>query len=62
MPEQSISLRSVYQLRVDAADQPIRFRIPAYQRGFRWAPRQVEQLLEDIRDFARRENPHLEDF
>ena len=45
MPEQSISLRSVYELRVDVSDQPIRYRIPAYQRGFRWASRQVEQLL-----------------
>lgn len=62
MPEQSISLRSVYELRVDVSDQPIRYRIPAYQRGFRWASQQVEQLLEDIRDFARRENPQPEDF
>lgn len=62
MTEQSISLRSVYELRVDASDRPIRYRIPAYQRGFRWASRQVEQLLEDIRDFARRENPQPEDF
>ncbi len=62
MPEQNISLRSVYELRVDASDQPIHYRIPAYQRGFRWASRQVEQLLEDIRDFARRENPQPKDF
>ena len=34
MSEQSISLKSVYELRVDAADQPIRYRIPHYQRGF----------------------------
>lgn len=62
MPEQTISLKSVYELRVDAADQPIRYRIPHYQRGFRWDSRQVEQLLEDIRDFARREHPQPEDF
>lgn len=62
MPEQHISLRSVYELRVDAADQPIRYRIPHYQRGFRWEQRQVEQLLEDIHDFTRRENPQPEDF
>lgn len=61
MPEQIISLRSVYELRVDATDQPIRYRIPYYQRGFRWTSRQVEQLLEDIRDFSRRENPQPED-
>jgi len=62
MPDQSISLRSVYELRVDDSDQPIRYRIPAYQRGFRWTSRQVEQLLEDIREFVRRENPQPEDF
>ena len=62
MTEQCISLRNVYELRVDASDQPIRYRIPAYQRGYRWASLQVEQLLEDIRDFARRENPQPEDF
>ncbi len=62
MPEQSISLRSVYELRCDASDQPIRYRIPAYQRGFRWESQQVEQLLEDIRDFARREDPQPVDF
>lgn len=62
MPEQSVSLRSVYELRVDESDQPVRYRIPAYQRGFRWESRQVEQLLDDIRDFARRESPQPEDF
>lgn len=62
MTEQSISLKSVYELRVDALDQPVRYRIPAYQRGYRWTSRQVEQLLEDIRDFVRRENPQPEDF
>ena len=62
MPDQSISLKSVYALRVDATDQSIRYRIPHYQRGFRWGPRQVEQLLEDIHDFTRREHPQPEDF
>lgn len=62
MHEQSIRLKSVYELRVDATDQPIRYRIPHYQRGFRWESRQVEQLLEDIREFSRRENPRPEDF
>lgn len=62
MPEQRISLKSVWELRVDAADRPIRYRIPHYQRGFRWESRQVEQLLEDIHEFTRRENPQPEDF
>lgn len=62
MPEESISLRSVFELRVDDNDYPVRYRIPAYQRGFRWDARQVEQLLEDIRDFVHRENPQPEEF
>lgn len=62
MSEQNISLKSVYELRVNAEDRPIRYRIPHYQRGFRWESRQVEQLLDDIHDFARRENPQPEDF
>ena len=36
--------------------------IPAYQRGFRWNPTQVTQLLDDIREFARRQNPQPEEF
>ena len=28
----------------------LRFRIPSYQRGYRWEPQQVIQLLEDIAD------------
>lgn len=62
MYEQSIRLKSVYELRVDATDQPICYRIPHYQRGFRWEPQQVEQLLEDIWEFTRRENPQPDDF
>jgi len=62
MPEQSIRLKSVYELRVDEQDRPIRYRIASYQRGFRWAPLQVQQLLEDIHDFAQRDNPQQKDF
>lgn len=62
MSEQQICLKTVYDLRVDNADRPIRYRIPAYQRGYRWTRQQVTQLLEDIRDFAKRENPQSEEF
>src|ERR1035438_6964408 len=62
MSEQQISLKSVYDLRVDASDAPIRYRIPAYQRGYRWAPTQVTQLLDDIREFTKRQNPKPEQF
>lgn len=62
MSESELCLKTVYQLRVDADDQPIRYHIPAYQRGFRWTPTQVTQLLDDIREFTKRENPQPEEF
>lgn len=62
MSEQQITLKKVTDLRVDGSNQPIRYRIPAYQRGYRWEPQQVIQLLEDIRDFTKRENPQPEEF
>lgn len=40
-----ISLKSVSNLLGE------RFYIPAYQRGYRWEPQQVEELLEDISAF-----------
>ncbi|RYG91050.1 MAG: DUF262 domain-containing protein, partial [Alphaproteobacteria bacterium] len=62
MSEQHIKLKAVYDLRVDQTDTPIRYRIPAYQRGYRWTPTQVSQLLEDIREFTQRENPQPKEF
>jgi Arc/MetJ family transcription regulator len=35
------------------------FRVPSYQRGYRWTPQQVKELLDDIREFlARPEGVH----
>src|SRR5438874_8992254 len=62
MSEQHISLKTVYELRVNDSDEPICYRIPAYQRGYRWTPTQVTQLLDDIREFTQRENPQPEEF
>lgn len=62
MSESVIALKSVYDLRVGGHDEPIRYRIPAYQRGYRWTPTQVTQLLDDIREFTKRENPQPEEF
>ena len=28
------------------------FRIPSFQRGYRWERKQIEQLLDDLADFA----------
>ena len=62
MNEPQICLKSVNDLRVNASEEPFRYRIPAYQRGYRWKPTQVEQLLNDIREFTKRENPQPEEF
>lgn len=62
MTEQKISLKSVDELRLNTFEEPMRFYIPAYQRGYRWSPLQVEQLLEDIREFTMRRNPQPEEF
>jgi hypothetical protein len=62
MNDQHIRLRTVYDLRLDQSGQPIRYSIPAYQRGYRWTSTQVTQLLEDLREFTRRKNPQPEEF
>jgi hypothetical protein len=51
MKDSSIRLRSINSLLTDEQGQPTRFRIPAYQRGYRWAPLQVTQLLDDVWEF-----------
>lgn len=59
---ESLCLKPIYDLRVDASENPIRYYIPAYQRGYRWSPKQVTQLLDDVREFTKRENPQPEEF
>jgi hypothetical protein len=62
MNEQQISLKSVNALRVNTSEDAMKFYIPAYQRGYRWSPLQVEQLLDDIREFTMRRNPQPDEF
>jgi uncharacterized protein with ParB-like and HNH nuclease domain len=62
MSDQEISLQTVNDLRLDANGEPQRFFIAAYQRGYRWSPLQVAQLLDDIREFTKRRNPQPEEF
>ncbi len=62
MSDQQIALRSINELRVDSFGGSLRFFIPDYQRGFRWSPFQVKQLLDDIREFTQRRNPQPEEF
>lgn len=62
MNEQQICLKSINELRVDESDRSLQFFIPDYQRGYRWSPLQVTQLLDDIREFTRRKNPQPDEF
>ncbi len=63
MNGQQICLKTVDDLRVDPeSNVPLKFYIPAYQRGYRWLSLQVTQLLEDIREFSQRRNPQPEEF
>ncbi len=62
MNEQAITLKAVNELRLDDEGKPQRYFIAAYQRGYRWMPLQVTQLLDDIREFTKRRNPQPEDF
>ena len=51
MNDSSICLKPINDLLTDADGEPRRFWIPAYQRGYRWKPLQVTQLLDDIWEF-----------
>ncbi len=62
MSDQEISLKTINDLRLDTNKEPQRFFIAAYQRGFRWSPLQVTQLLDDIWEFTKRRDPQPEEF
>lgn len=62
MNHSDLCLRPIHELLTDKHGNPIQFWIPAYQRGYRWKPLQVTQLLEDIREFSQRRNPQPEEF
>lgn len=62
MSEQSITLKTINELRLDESGAPLRYFIAAYQRGYRWTPLQVTQLLEDVREFTQRRNPQPDQF
>ena len=51
MKASSICLKPITDLLTTEDGRPTRFWIPAYQRGYRWKPLQVTQLLEDVWEF-----------
>lgn len=60
--DQLITLKTIYDLRLDESGQPQRYYIAAYQRGYRWSPLQVTQLLDDVLEFTKRRNPQPDHF
>lgn len=52
MSDSEIILKPVSALLVDPDGEPASYWIPAYQRGYRWSPLQVTQLLDDVWEFA----------
>lgn len=62
MQHAKFETRSVYDLISDTDGHPRVFRIPAYQRGYRWKPAQVTQLLEDVCEFGKRADPQPDEF
>ncbi|MCF4984889.1 hypothetical protein GIW06_20345 [Pseudomonas syringae] len=62
MSHSELCLKPIHELLADENGKPTQFWIPAYQRGCRWKPLQVIQLLEDIREFSQRRNPQPEEF
>ncbi len=62
MNHSDLCLKPIHKLLTDQNGNSTQFWIPAYQRGYRWKPLQVTQLLEDIREFSQRRNPQPEEF
>lgn len=51
MNDSTICLKPISALLMDEQGRPANYWIPAYQRGYRWSPLQVTQLLDDVWDF-----------
>src|SRR5437667_3919984 len=51
MSDSTICLKAVNALLTDEQGRPTNYWIPAYQRGYRWSPLQVTQLLDDLWEF-----------
>ena len=60
--QQDLSLRPVDKLRLNENGESQPYYIANYQRGYRWSPLQVTQLLGDIFEFTERKNPQPDQF
>lgn len=62
MSDSMLSLKPISDLLTDVQDTPTRFWIAAYQRGYRWLPLQVTQLLDDVWDFIQASQGKRDEF
>jgi hypothetical protein len=51
MGDSTIRLKPIRELLTDDSGEPANYWIPAYQRGYRWSPLMVTQLLDDLWEF-----------
>src|SRR5262245_15422767 len=51
MGDSTIRLKPIRELLTDDTGEPANYWIPAYQRGYRWSPLMVTQLLDDLWEF-----------
>lgn len=58
----AICLKKVSELLKDASGKPAIYHVADYQRGYRWAPQQVIQLLDDLWEFVQRNGSDPEAF
>lgn len=61
MTDSIICLKPVSALLTDEAGKPATYRIADYQRGYRWTPQQVTQLLEDLWEFLQESGSRSKD-
>jgi hypothetical protein len=59
--DSTICLKPVSALLTDEAGKPATYRIADYQRGYRWTPQQVVQLLEDLWEFLQESGSRSKD-
>ncbi|MEI9898139.1 MAG: DUF262 domain-containing protein [Chthoniobacter sp.] len=61
MSDSIICLKPVSTLLTDEEGKPATYRIADYQRGYRWTPQQVTQLLEDLWEFLQESGSRSKD-
>lgn len=62
MPDQTESEKNELKMKTIADLNGLHFVIPSYQRGYRWREEQVQALIDDIQEFAKKTNREIDEF